>query len=482
MASVAGTDAPRVRFRWGVGGDHYDLLPANFFFFADDVQGRAPRLSVATTTTSPTISNGRYIEAHVLTVIMYAAPPATPESPQSDKARRFYSRFYVEGLDTMRTPESPETPASEVTDPFFASPTRMIGTKIQKDDFYIKRPQRNIQSEWAGERRIGAHETQGDSTCTTAPASDLAENVGSEEEKNAIQAPEKPLPVASTRDQNDEGVNPVAQQSIQESLLIPVDEENLSAREVEGERAYETKQPPDIFEQSGAKTADCGNAPTIVTTSDDSSRELLDAFDDLPTITQTLHWDHLERLQAWDDVQQTSTLLAIYLAAWTFDLLLPTLIVSTVTIIMSPSLREACLPKTPRKFATNKNGSVTTAAKINEHRRPPKGVTESAIRSALKFARASNATSALKLTTLASLGLIALLLSRCVTAYAIYKTASAFFGVIFFSSEPAWRRLHGATITGTDRSAKECPQDPDDPCKTEGVGSEVAEISSHATR
>lgn len=369
----------------------------------------------------------------------------------------------------MRAPESPETPASEVADPFVVSPTRLSGTKIQKDDFYVKHPQRNIQSEWAAHTDKGTwHETTDDSleldkSRRIAPYNEL------EGKSKLAQVPEEPLLPIPASVKEDSGNRSAQQKDGASSGALSVDDIIPVRAHNEDD---ETNKLPDISSKNTTDTTKTEQMPAAKDASDSQLDESsLDQVDDLAITSQISAWDHIARLQSWQDVQQTSTLLAICLAAWTFDLLLPTALLSAVVLAMSPSLRDACFPTSA--IMKNRSAAPSHAATIHQRRRTTNHTPEAAV-------VGSTFTFTISTTTIASVALPALLLWRYATAYTVYKTATALFGLFFFLRVPAVTLLQGWAGTGVDSSRQRFPQGPDAQCSQEGARDEAAECSSHA--
>lgn len=74
---------------------------------------------------------------------------------------------------------------------------------------------------------------------------------------------------------------------------------------------------------------------------------------------------HVARIRSWKEGRRTGVFLALYLAAWLTDVLVPTGMVFLMTLILWPESRAMCFPPAPLSLIDSKTGGV---------QKPPAGV------------------------------------------------------------------------------------------------------------
>ncbi|KAI1086901.1 hypothetical protein F5B19DRAFT_101703 [Rostrohypoxylon terebratum] len=67
---------------------------------------------------------------------------------------------------------------------------------------------------------------------------------------------------------------------------------------------------------------------------------------------------HIARLRSWRESRRTSCFCAVYFAAWIFDLIVPILSLTLVTLIAYPQSREVLFPPAPLALVDSKSGGV----------------------------------------------------------------------------------------------------------------------------
>ncbi|KAI2622768.1 hypothetical protein GGS26DRAFT_583882 [Hypomontagnella submonticulosa] len=67
---------------------------------------------------------------------------------------------------------------------------------------------------------------------------------------------------------------------------------------------------------------------------------------------------HIARLRSWRETRRTSCFCAAYFIAWTFDLIVPLLTLTVITLIVYPPSREILFPPAPLALVDSKTGGV----------------------------------------------------------------------------------------------------------------------------
>ncbi|KAM0270274.1 hypothetical protein ACHAQH_009481 [Verticillium albo-atrum] len=71
-------------------------------------------------------------------------------------------------------------------------------------------------------------------------------------------------------------------------------------------------------------------------------------------------WKQIVRLRSWREYRRTSTFLAVYVVAWLFNILLPTILVFLGTLILYTPARAFCFPPAPPSLIDSSTGGVKT--------------------------------------------------------------------------------------------------------------------------
>ncbi|KAF5589340.1 hypothetical protein FPCIR_6786 [Fusarium pseudocircinatum] len=71
---------------------------------------------------------------------------------------------------------------------------------------------------------------------------------------------------------------------------------------------------------------------------------------------------HLSRLQSWREPRRTSCFCLVYLAAWYFDFLMPTLLTGLMAILLSPKMRNTLFPPCPPAIVHYQGGHLIKPA------------------------------------------------------------------------------------------------------------------------
>jgi len=69
-------------------------------------------------------------------------------------------------------------------------------------------------------------------------------------------------------------------------------------------------------------------------------------------------WKHIARLRSWREWKRTSAFLAVYLAAWLLDLIIPTISAFLMVLVLYPPSRTYCFPPAPPSLIDSKTGGV----------------------------------------------------------------------------------------------------------------------------
>lgn len=67
---------------------------------------------------------------------------------------------------------------------------------------------------------------------------------------------------------------------------------------------------------------------------------------------------HIARLRSWRETRRTANFAGVYFVAWVFDLLIPVLSVTIITLIAYPRAREVLFPPAPIALVDSKSGGV----------------------------------------------------------------------------------------------------------------------------